>query len=205
MRPSLVLPSAVKSFHDYYNLNAPTDEVAEALGYRLVLAHTTLPTTDAPLLWVADLVQRLEEIRPRVTFTIEAARRELLIAPVLMELLRHVQARLRIEYAIEASERLRGDLDYLLIAEHRLLVVEAKNADTERGMTQLVAELAALDAWSDSEEAVLYGALSTGTLWHFAVLDRAAKTITQDLQLFRVPDDLEPLARVLVGILDTSP
>jgi hypothetical protein len=68
-------------------------------------------------------------------------------------------------------------------------------------MTQLVAELVALDQWVDSEETLLYGALSTGTIWHFALLNRTEKTITQDLHLFRVPEDLEELFGVLIGIL----
>ena len=202
MQPALILPESVKSFRDYFNLNSPTDEVVEALGYRFLLAHVALPKTEAELPWVAELAERLEDIRPRVSYTIETARRELLIAPVLMELMRHVDARLRIEYTIDAGVRLRGELDYLLVSQHRLLVVEAKNADTERGMTQLAAELAALDLWADQEESLLYGALSTGTLWHFVTLERSSKTMTQDIYQFRVPEDLHELSQVLMGILE---
>ncbi|WP_309716584.1 hypothetical protein [Armatimonas sp.] len=53
-----------------------------------------------------------------------------------------------------------------------------------------------------SEEPVLYGALSAGDIWRFAHLERRTKTITQDVNLFRVSADLAELSRVLVGILE---
>ena len=37
--------------------------------------------------------------------------------------------------------------------------------------------------------------------WRFGVLDRQARRVTQDLNLFRVPADLGPLLQILVGIL----
>ncbi|MBW4546132.1 MAG: hypothetical protein KME25_17035 [Symplocastrum torsivum CPER-KK1] len=41
-------------------------------------------------------------------------------------------------------------LDYYLPSEHELLVIEAKNADLQRGFTQLGVELIAIDQWSPS-------------------------------------------------------
>ncbi len=198
---ALTLPESVRSFHDYFDLKAPTDEVVEALGYRLIVERLTLPECAKTPGWVAPLRRRLERTLPHVSLDSEAARRELLIAPVLTEVVTALDGRLRIEYAIDAGAQLHGALDYLLLVRSKLLVVEAKQADTSRGMTQLAAELAALDALTDAEQTVLFGALSTGTLWHFARLDRAAKTLTQDVHTFRVPDDLPALARALVGIL----
>ena len=96
----------------------------------------------------------------------------MLISPLLIELTTTLNLKLRIELDVHVSKQLQGDLDYLLqSAEHGLLVVEAKQGDTARGMSQLVAEIAALDQWTASEEPVLYGALSTGDLWRFARLE----------------------------------
>jgi hypothetical protein len=41
-----------------------------------------------------------------------------------------------------------------------------------------------------------------GDVWRFGKLDPSHQTIFQDVNLFRVPDDLEDLIKVMVGILD---
>lgn len=40
-----------------------------------------------------------------------------------------------------------------------------------------------------------------GNVWRFGQLDRNLQQITQDLNLFKVPDDLEPLLKAVLGIL----
>ncbi|MEZ4639515.1 MAG: hypothetical protein R2856_31905 [Caldilineaceae bacterium] len=67
------------------------------------------------------------------------------------------------------NEQLKGTLDYYLEADNRLLIVEAKNADLVRGFTQLAVELVALDKWTESPEAMLYGAISVSDIWRFPV------------------------------------
>jgi hypothetical protein len=44
----------------------------------------------------------------------------------------------------------------------------------------------------------LYGAVTTGSIWQFGILDRKAKQITQVLNLYRVPEDIEELVRILI-------
>lgn len=58
--------------------------------------------------------------------------------------------------------------------------------------------LAMLDGTPDH----LYGAVTIGNLWIFGVLDIAAQSITQDIGSYTLPDDLEDLVRILVGILE---
>ncbi|MGD1902383.1 MAG: hypothetical protein ACFB9N_09105 [Geitlerinemataceae cyanobacterium] len=48
---------------------------------------------------------------------------------------------------------------------------------------------------------VLYGAVTMGDVWRFGRLDRDRCEITQDLSLFKVLDDLEPLIQGILGIL----
>jgi len=48
------------------------------------------------------------------------------------------------------------------------------------------------------------GAVSTGTIWQFGTLDRAAKHIEQGINSYRVPEDLEPVMRILVATLKRS-
>lgn len=82
-----------------------------------------------------------------------------------------------------------------------MLVIEAKQADISRGFTQLSVELIALDQWNNSDTPVLYGAVTIGEDWRFGEYKRQEKQITEDLKLYRVPEELTELMRILVGIL----
>ncbi len=68
---------------------------------------------------------------------------------------------------------------------------------------QLAVEFIALDQWLDSEQPVLKGAVSTGTIWQFGTYDRQSRQVSQDLNLYRVPADVEDLLRILVGWLES--
>jgi hypothetical protein len=76
------------------------------------------------------------------------------------------------------------------------------NEDLERGFVQLAIELIALDQWIESDQPILYGAISTGNIWQFGRFDRQTRAITQDLDLYRVPADLNDLLRILINILE---
>ena len=202
MSPSTFqLPESVSGFHDYFRMSGETDEVLAALGYAHTVAPLTLPAGDATGQWVDDLRARIDDVLPLISLGNETARREALVAPILLELTRRLQARLRFEYPISVSPLLRGNLDYLMTATGTLLVVEAKFADVTHGFTQLAAQLVALDAITNAETPVLYGAVTVGDVWRFGVLDRARKRVSQDTNQFRVPTDLAELLAALVGIV----
>jgi hypothetical protein len=42
----------------------------------------------------------------------------------------------------------------------------------------------------------------TGEIWRFGKLDRQQQQITQDMTLLRIPDDIEEIGHILVGILE---
>ena len=205
MAYQFILPESVSGFHDYFKLNVPIEEVAKSLGYGFRKETLTLPRSLEPLPWEPELYARLADTVRLASFTSEMARREYLIAPILVEVARQTNARLRSEYPINISQTLRGSLDYLLLTETRLLVVKAKNADMERGFVQLTAEMAALDKWAEPGETLLYGAVSVGDLWRFGVLNRTERIITQDIKQFFIPDTLADLLPVLTGILRGEP
>jgi hypothetical protein len=128
------------------------------------------------------------------------ARREALIGPLLFEVADIANQRINVEYSIVVSEHLRGTVDYY-IANQNLLVIEAKQADFVRGFTQLSVELIALDQWTKSTSPILYGAVSTGEDWRFGAFDRAGKVILQDPGRLMVPEQIQELVEILVGIL----
>jgi hypothetical protein len=189
------------TFADYFKMNIDAPELADKFGYNFKAEFHTLPRATVAATQVLFLRQQLEKGLPLVSLSNETARREFLIAPVLLEVANETQVRIRVEYAIHVSDELQGNFDYFLKGQHTLLVVEAKNADLDRGFVQLAAELIALDKSVLEPSDVLYGAISIGNIWQFGVLDRQNKLLTQDLNLFRAPEDLKDLLGILLAIL----
>ncbi|WP_395093539.1 hypothetical protein [Armatimonas sp.] len=198
---ALILPTSVRGFHDYFKLTAIPEELVVAFGYHFDAKTLALPLAQEPLPWLAELSVRLDFAFRHVGMSSETPRREFLIAPILGEAARHVDAQVRSELDVRVNTQLKGALDYLLQAQGNLLVVEAKQADLTRGFSQLCAELIAVDQWTDSTIDILYGAVSVGDIWRFGTLERGAKRITQDQDIFSVPTDTERLMRTLIAIL----
>lgn len=112
------------------------------------------------------------------------------------------QAKLNSEYWFEVSHQLKGSLDYYLKCENDLLVVKAKNADLTRAFAQLSVEMVALDKAEETDREIIYGAVSTGQEWQFGKLNRTNKTFYQGINVFVLPNNLEEILRILVGILE---
>jgi hypothetical protein len=189
------------TFADYFKMNIEAPELAEKFGYTFDAQFYSLPREAVPEGQVTALRHQIEKGLPVVSLSNEMARREFLIAPVLLEVASETQSRIRVEYALHVSDELQGTLDYFLKGQQSLLVVEAKNADLERGFVQLVAELIALDQSLPQPSEKLYGAISIGNIWQFGILDRTKKRVTKDWNSFRSPDDLSALLGVLLAIL----
>jgi hypothetical protein len=201
MRRPLISEADDLTFSDYFKFNVDVDEVLPYFGFTFEARLCTLPRTTRPLDRLSNLQSRLEEALPFLSLTNQAARREFMIAPVLMDLVHYTRSRIRVEYPLVVNQQLHGTLDYFMHVANSLVVIEAKNADMTKGFLQLAVELVALDQWFEVDVPLLYGAVSIGDLWQFGILDRKAKRVTKDLNLYRVPADLEPLMRILVGIL----
>lgn len=201
MQRPLIPEGGTSTFADYFRLNVDVEDVLAYFAYTFRAQLCVLPCTTLPLERLAELKARLEEALPYISLTSAAARREFLIAPVLLEVIHYTHAKIRVEFPLEVTAQLRGTLDYYLQTETNLLIIEAKNADLQRGFTQLAVELIALDKWLDPHTAMLYGAVSMGNIWQFGLLDRQAQHVTQDLNLYRVPADLDDLLHILVAIL----
>lgn len=200
-KASIINPDQSYSFADYFKLNAEPEEIFTYFGYNFQSQFLSLPKTNQPLDRIENLKNRLEESLPYISLTSEAARREFLIAPVIMELIHYTHTKVKVEYSLTINEQLKGIIDYYLQSENQLLIIEAKNADLDRGFVQLGVELIAFDTWSFTDNKIFYGAVSIGNIWQFGVLERETKQITQDLNLYRVPADLEDLMKHLVGII----
>ncbi|MEM9004882.1 MAG: hypothetical protein AAGE59_15335 [Cyanobacteria bacterium P01_F01_bin.86] len=198
--PTILQAGSRYSFRSYFELPYDTDEVLAEFGYRFQRAYLDLPHSQVAMPQLSGLKQQLEEVIPYVTLSSEAAKREALVAPILMRVAIACQTLLRIEYSLTVDEYLQGTLDYFMQSEKGLVVVEAKRDDLTRGFTQLGVEMIAL-AKLNPELELIYGAVTIGELWVFGTLNQVKKLILRDIQSFKVPEDVEALTQVLVGIL----
>jgi hypothetical protein len=190
------------TFSNIFELKIEPDDLSTEFGYTFQRTRLKLPQYSGELVRLEDLRSRIEAVRPYVSLTNETSRREVLVSQVILEVVQETKAQLKIEYPIKVTEQLQGILDYLLKSQSELLVIEAKREDIDYGFTQLVAEMIALDQWDRSpDQSILIGAVTTGEIWKFGVLNRTTKHIEQGLDLYRVPDDLEILLRILIAAL----
>jgi len=209
-RAAIIQPDQPYTFADYFKLNFTPQDILAYFNVSLQRRSLNLPRYSGTLDRLIDLKSRIEESLPRLSLTSEMARREFLIAPVLTDVLHYTQATLNVEYPVAVSNQLKGSLDYLLQNDQTFLVIVgaacpqdvAKNEDLERGFVQLAIALIALEQWIESEQTILQWAISTGNIWQFGQFDRQTREVTQDIDLYRVPADLDDLLRILVKILE---
>jgi hypothetical protein len=202
-QPRILNPQDSYTFSKYFELPYAIDDILADLDCTYSLENVDLPQAKYTL-DLLTLQHKLERDILIADLKSEMARREILIAPVLLELCAYLHLRLRIEYPVNVSSWLKGTLDYYIAAEQNLLVIEAKRDNLDSGFTQLAAELIALDQWTKSTATILYGAVTTGRSWQFGLFDRQRRHITQDVKLFRVPEELTSLFQILIGVVQGS-
>jgi hypothetical protein len=166
---SVINPEQSYSFSDYFKLNNEPEEIFAYFGYLWQLESLNLPRCEGELIGLDLFKSRLIESLPYVSLTSEIARREFLIAPVILELIHYTKAKVRVEYSLTINEQLKGSLDYYLTNSQSFLIIEGQNANLERGLVQLGVELIAVDIWSPTDYPYLYGAVSLGNIWQFMV------------------------------------
>lgn len=206
MRKKLFKEGKKYTFSDYFEMSNPTEEILSELGYSFSIQMLDLPrNTHFNQETVKNLRSFYYSLVPKVSVNSEIAKRELMIAPLLHSVISMVDARLNIEYAIDINDRLSGTIDYLLRSNQELIVIEAKKGDLEKGFNQLAAEMIAVDQYEENHTTpMLYGAITIGEVWRFAVLNRDLKQLVKDIHTFRFPEDLEDLVSILKGILEPS-
>ncbi|MEN9847350.1 MAG: hypothetical protein RL368_90 [Pseudomonadota bacterium] len=203
MKKPLFPENIAYTFSDFFKSNAYLDEITEYFGYSFEIKNYPLPRSTAELTELPILLRHWEESLPYISLNNEMAKREFLIAPLLLEVVRHTHAKLKSEFILEISDKLKGSLDYLLQGKNNFLVIEAKNGDLDQATKQLAVQLIALHQWLENDKTILYGAVSIGKIWQFCILDTVNKKITQDSYLFRVPTDVEDLLRTIIAILES--
>jgi len=197
----IILKQKSYTFSDYFELNYPTEDIIAELGYQYQLTKLKLPC--ATLKHTLNNLQAMFYKKlPHIALTSETAKREVMIAPIILELLDEIDIKINIEYPIYVNEYLKGNIDYWLHSAQECLIIEAKKSDMEKGFTQLAVELIAMDSYLKTANNLLYGAVTIGDSWRFGKLNRDEKCMYRDIDSFRVPLDLNELFQILVGILN---
>lgn len=197
-RPKVLHPDESYTFAKYFELAYDIEDILADLDCGFERALLTLTKIDREILDINNLHQQILDGIKYVSITSEQARREFLIAPIIREICCQTQKRVRVEYPVRVNDWLKGTFDYYF---QDLLVIEAKRDNLDSGFTQLAVELIALDQWTNSYTPILYGAVTTGNDWRFGEFHRQKRQIIQDIKLYRVPEELEILIGILIGLL----
>ncbi|MCC5627663.1 hypothetical protein LC613_05690 [Nostoc sphaeroides CHAB 2801] len=200
----ILKPEQSYTFSQYFLLPNPTIDIVAEFEYSYDRTELELPRYFADISYLEFLQNYLQRNIKLFNPTAEISIREFMIAPILAEICPQTKAQLYSEYPINVDEKLKGTLNYYLHKSNSLLVIEAKQSDIRRGFTQLAVELIALDQSLDDQSLILFSAVTNGDDWKFGTLNRQQKLITEDIKLYRVPEGLEDLVRVLVGILSSE-
>ena len=177
-------------------------DLAKEFGYSFERKWLNLPQYLGELDRSQQTQERIEEILPYVSLTSDRAKREILVSPIMRDLIYYTKANVRIEYPIKATEQLQVILDYFIKSTQCAVVTFAKGADTDFGMTELIASLMALDRWlEDPPQTHLIGAVTTGRTWEFARLNRQSKHIEQGLEVYDFLKNFDALIRILVQVV----
>ena len=157
------------------------------------------------------LQQIIDENLPlAIAIGTEKARSELLIAPVLVEVRKLLDRRVSlfsgVEFNVDSFHGLTGICDFLIstspeqyaIEAPVLVLVEAKKADLNAGMGQVVAEMVAAQKFNrikKNQVDIVYGCITNGAQWRF--LNLRDRILTID------PEDrnLKPLAELVGSIV----
>ncbi|NET85717.1 MAG: hypothetical protein F6J94_28630 [Moorea sp. SIO1F2] len=207
MKKSIFKENRKYTFSDYFAMTNPTEEIVGEFGYSFAIEVIDLPkSTNYDLDIIENLNHTYYTIIPKISITSEIAKREFLIAPLILEIAKLLPVKVNVEYPLDINDQLGGALDYLLKSSQNLIIIEAKKKDIDGGFNQLAAELIALDKYEDSESIeVLYGAVTLGDIWKFGTLDRKRKHIAKTIQSQTIPRDTEEIFSILIGILSLKP
>jgi len=174
-------------------------DLAKDLGYSFERKWLKLPQYTGELDRSPQTQERIEEVLPHVSLITDRAKREILVSPIISDLIHYTKANMRIECPIQSTEQLQVVLDYFIKSHQCIVITFAKGADTDFGMTELIASLMALDRWlEDPPQTNLIGAVTTGRTWEFARLNRQSKHIEQGLENYGLLKNFDTMMRILV-------
>ena len=131
----------------------------------------------------------------------EKARSEMIVTPILLDLKKNFSVPISlfsgVEFNIDIEKGLMGFCDFIIsyspeqlfIRAPVIMLVEAKNDNIKNGLGQCIAEMLAAQLFNQQEQneiQVVYGVVTTGTIWQFLKLKD--KTVEIDLKEYHLPE-----------------
>ncbi len=122
----------------------------------------------------------------------EKAKSELLVSPILVQARRLASQKVQLfsgeEFDVDREQGLNGFCDFLFSKSENpftidapvLMLVEAKRGEIESGLGQCVAEMLAAQLYNQNQDQtipIIYGCVTSGTLWQFLKLEGSSVTI----------------------------
>lgn len=174
-------------------------DVKEKLGISLI-ERVSLFSQISALDYSDHLKETLKYNIPLATsINTEKARSELIVTPVLVEVIKILNQEVSlfsgIEFNVDKSRGLNGVCDYIisLSAEQLFLdapiitIVEAKNDNLKAGLGQCISEMLAAKIFNENKGLKIestFGAVTTGSLWSFLKLTQ--KTVWIDMDEYHI-------------------
>ena len=179
--------------------------------FELTITESSQLFADVPEIEPSELLTTIlkENIDLAVSINTEKARSEMIIVPILLEIRRKLNYQISlfsgIEFNVDPGKGLNGFCDFLMsnsqeqlfICTPILAIVEAKNENLKAGLGQCIAEMVAAQLFNQQEGneiSVIYGAVTTGTVWQFLELEN--KVVSIDLSEYFIRD-----IQKIIGIL----
>jgi len=157
-------------------------DIKEKLGLSLVERESLFAEVE-PAPYGEHLRETLRFNLPLATaINTEKARSELIVTPVLVEILKQCKLNISlfsgIDFTVDKSLGLNGICDYIIsLSPEQLMldapliaIVEAKNDNLKSGLGQCISEMQAAKIYNQNKGRNLtsiYGAVTTGSLWNF--------------------------------------
>lgn len=197
-------PHGNYSFSDFFKMKIETEDLLDFFGYQFQKDALQLEAMETPDLmeWLQSFDTNFPKISKLVDLTNEQAIREFLISPLLTQIMLTYDIPIKLERNVYYNDILKGNIGYFVGNRKNFILLEAKQDDLHRTFRQLATELIAIDKlWENAPNTHIFGAVSLGILWNFAVLDRENQIITQDTKLYAVPDQLPKIVGIMVKLL----
>jgi hypothetical protein len=188
--------------------------------FGLQVNEQSAPFAQAAPVPISDLLrQLLREYMPlALEINTEKARSELIVMPVLMEVRQQLERRVSlfsgVEFNVDMERGLRGVCDFLFslsplqltIQAPVVMIVEAKNENIPRGISQCLAEMVAAQQFNRERQnpvTTVYGAVTTGSLWRFLSLEDT--TVSVDSTEYHI-SQVDRIVGILVSMIrDAAP
>jgi hypothetical protein len=147
-------------------------------------------------------IQKIKEILPYVNLTVDSARRQFLIAPLILDLVTHTKAETNFDYSIPPIGESKVVIHYFLESCQTVIIMSAENQDLACGITELHSCLFALDKWLDfNSQNKIFGSTTTGYIWQFSCLNRQTKEIYQDPKEYQLFENIQDIMNTLTQAL----